>query len=327
MWNNIKQIKSSDQNVSKFVFTTKDAVAEAVLYKYPTYKERTVICCSTQSGCPMGCRFCGAGDHFVRSLTTHEIISQPKYLLEQIDVPPADIERLQIMFMSMGEPLMNYDNLKEALWQLYHLYPNAKLLISTSAPRVKENFDDLNRLSKLIPTIGLQFSVHESTNEARKRLIPANTLTLEEIAETGARWAMYTSRKPFFNYCVHTNNNSQADVDRLKALFKPEIWEATLSVICERDEHIAAANERQRQLAQDFSAKMLEAGYNVRVFNPAGQDDIGGGCGQLWFVQNWMKQHPQLIKQSKGHGLPKVHTPANPIRGFSAQAIYLDDLG
>lgn len=41
----------------------------------------------------------------------------------------------------------------------------------------------------------------------------------------------------------------------------------------------------------DFSQKMLDFGFSVRVFNPAGQDDIGGGCGQLWFVQKWMKDY------------------------------------
>ena len=58
MWKDIKEIKSSDENVIKFVFTKDDAVAESVLYKYPTYEDRTVICCSTQSGCAVGCRFC-----------------------------------------------------------------------------------------------------------------------------------------------------------------------------------------------------------------------------------------------------------------------------
>jgi 23S rRNA (adenine2503-C2)-methyltransferase len=80
MWNEIKKIDSSNLDVSKYVFEKPDAVAEAVLYKYPTYKERTVICCSTQSGCPVGCRFCGAGDNFVRSLTGKEIHQQVWHL-------------------------------------------------------------------------------------------------------------------------------------------------------------------------------------------------------------------------------------------------------
>ncbi len=309
MWNNIKKIDSSDTNVSKFVFTKNSAVAEAVLYKYPTYEERTVICCSTQSGCPVGCRFCGAGDYFIRSLTADEIISQPKYLLEQTNVDVSKIQRLQIMFMSMGEPMLNYNELNIALHELYKLYPNARLLISTSAPRNFEAFKKLNDLSVLIPTIGLQFSVHESTDESRKKLIPSATMKLEEIVKSGLEWYKNTNRRPFFNYCVHSNNNFQDDVNRLKSLFNPEIWEATLSVICERDEHIAAANERQRKLAEDFSSLMVNSGYSVRVFNPAGQDDIGGGCGQLWFVQDWMKNNQNLIKESKGKGLPVVHTP------------------
>jgi len=309
MWDNIKHIRSSDQNVSKFVFTKNDAVAEAVLYKYPTYQARTVICCSTQSGCAVGCRFCGAGDNFVRSLTSQEIISQPRHLLEQTGVDPATIEKLQIMFMSMGEPMNNWNNLREALWQLWHLYPKARLLISTSAPRMFTAFEDLTEVSKNIPTIGLQFSVHESTDERRKSLIPSPTMTLSEISQVGKEWWKATGRKPFFNYCVHGGNNTQEDVLRLRANFDPTIWESTISVICERDEHIAAANERQRTLAENFSGMMLQEGYNVRVFNPAGQDDISGGCGQLWHYQKWVREHPEHAKPSRGNGLPVVHTP------------------
>lgn len=309
MWENIQVINSTDENVKKYVFQKKDAIAESVLYKYPTYEDRTVICCSTQSGCAVGCRFCGAGDNFVRSLTAEEIVSQPIKLLEDTGIDVSKINRLQIMFMSMGEPLNNYIELKKALRILYTKFPNAKLLISTSAPNVHNNFMDLRDLSKEIPTIGLQFSVHESTDENRRKLIPTKTMSLVDIAIQGGKWHAATGRKPFFNYCVHPNNNKQEDVDRLFALFDPKVWEATLSVICERDEHIAAANERQRKLAEDFSSKMLQAGYNVRVFNPAGQDDIGGGCGQLWFVQDWMAKNPSLVKPSRGNSLPKVHTP------------------
>lgn len=309
MWSSIKQIQSTDSNVSKFVFETGNAVAESVLYKYPTYEERTVICCSTQSGCPVGCRFCGAGDNFVRSLTADEIISQPVHLLEQTGADVSKIKKLQIMFMSMGEPMYNWSELKIALIRLYEMFPNARLLISTSAPRTFSAFEELRELSAKIPTIGLQFSVHESTDEKRKKLIPSATMTLAEICREGVMWHHWTGRKPFFNYCVHPNNNSQHDVNSLLFWFNPDIWEATLSVICERDEHIAAANERQRTLAEDFSSKMVTAGYGVRVFNPAGQDDIGGGCGQLWFVQDWMKKNPEHVKASRGNGLEKVHTP------------------
>lgn len=308
MWNNTRIVKSSDENVLKYVFEKDTAVAESVLYKYPTYKERTVICCSTQSGCPIGCRFCGAGDNFVRSLTTEEIVSQPVRLIEDTGVDANTMERLQIMFMSMGEPMLNLSNLIPALRELYAKYPKAALLVSTSGPRI--DMEKFHQISTEIPTIGLQFSVHESTDEARNQLIPfKNKFTLKEISEVGNDWHARTGRRPFFNYCAHPGNDKAEDVFRLRALFDPRIWNATISVICERDESIAAANERQRTLANDFSVKMVGAGYNTRVFNPAGQDDIGGGCGQLWFVQDWMKNHPTLTKPSIGCGRQKVHTP------------------
>ncbi|GAA0005231.1 hypothetical protein BRDID11002_52340 [Bradyrhizobium diazoefficiens] len=72
-----------------------------------------------------------------------------------------------------------------------------------------------------------------------------------------------------------------------------------------------ATNDHQRELASDFSLKLVERGYDVRVFDPAGQDTIGGGCGQLWFVQKWMQDHPDLARPSIGRGLPVVHAPTN----------------
>jgi 23S rRNA (adenine2503-C2)-methyltransferase len=317
MWENTKRLESTNENVWKYVFENKNAVAEAVLYKYPTFNERTVICCSTQSGCPIGCRFCGAGDYFVRSLTQDEIVAQVEHLFKDKEIVPTEVQKLQIMFMSMGEPLLNLKELDPAIRRLNKLYPQAKLLISTSAPNIgAEGFRALNKLSREVPTVGLQFSVHESTDEARNQLIPfKNKLTIEEIGFYGALWAIESDdafdqrRKPFFNYCVHEKNSTVEDADRLLKAFPPHVWECTISVICERDEHVSAANERQRSLASGFMEKMLERGFNVRMFDPAGQDDIGGGCGQLWFVQDWMKKNPTLARPTIGKGLPVLHTP------------------
>lgn len=307
LWEGVKSFQSSDANVSKFVFTKPGAAVEAVLYKYPTYEERTVICCSVQSGCPIGCRFCGSGDYFVRSLTAEEIISQVEHCLEATGVDPQTIKKLQVMTMSMGEPMLN-KNIAFALRELYSRYPNAALLVSTSAPDV--DYTWINELSVEIPTIGLQFSVHESTDAARDALVPfKKKLDLEGIARQGIEWYIATGRRPFFNYCAHEGNVSEDDVKRLHWLFNPEIWNATISVICERDESVSAANARQFELASEFSAKLVERGFDTRVFNPAGQDDVGGGCGQLWFLQDWMKDNPTVARKSIGHGMPKVHMP------------------
>lgn len=307
-WSGIKIVADDVSNVSKYVFEKDDAVVEAVLYRYPDYQTRTVICCSTQSGCPIGCRFCGSSDYFVRSLTAEEIVSQPVRCVEDTGIDPADMGRLQIMFMSMGEPMLNMKALAPAIHELYARYPSAALLVSTSAPRV--DYESIIDLSVDVPTVGLQFSVHESTDAARDALIPFKAkLTLAEIAATGERWHEATGRSPFFNYCAHDGNSSADDADRIAALFNPRIWSATVSVVCERQEWLPTSNDHQRGLASTFAEKMVERGYDTRMFDPAGQDTIGGGCGQLWFVQEWMRSHPDQARPSVGCGKPAVHAP------------------
>lgn len=311
MWTTVRRCDSSNKNVSKFTFEKADAVAEAVLYKYPEYEERTVICCSTQSGCPVGCRFCGAGDSFARSLTVGEICAQPDYLLRQTGIEwSGNIKSLQIMFMSMGEPMLNWKEMRNALYHLYYAHPNARLLISTIGPKVPEAFEELRAVSYEISTIGLQFSIHESTNERRDKLIPfKGKMSLEEIALEGCEWHRVTQRKPFINYCATEENSSVEDAHRLWKLFDPKVWEATVSVVCERDESMQAAHERQRTLSEGFQSKLKALGFSTRVFDPAGQDDIGGGCGQLPHYQRWVKENPNKTRPTVGAGLPIVHSP------------------
>lgn len=289
-----KVFESSDTNVKKFVFewNKPKAIAESVLYRYEEYKKRTVICCSVQSGCPVGCTFCGTGKFFVRNLEAFEIVQQVDTVLSTIDCDTQDIEKFQIMFMSMGEPFLNYQNLKLAIMFLHNKYKNAQLLVSTSAPKIMfKYYDDFLMLAKSIDKIGLQFSVHESSDLNRKKLIPTDTCFLKEISTFGKIFAKYVERKPFFNYCVHQNNSSDEDVERLNQLFDKDIWEVTLSVICEKDESVHSSIQRQLDLIKSFNEKLINLGFSTRVFNPSGQDDIGGGCGQLWYFQEWLKNN------------------------------------
>lgn len=293
--------KSSDMNVSKFVFEKeadkgrKGIAVEAVLYRYNTYQERTVVCCSTQCGCPVGCVFCGTGKFFVRNLTNEEIVEQVDVALSTIDCDPWSIKKFQIMFMSMGEPFLNYHNLEIAIKTLAAKYPNAQLLVSTSAPlSMAAQFNRFINLSKKYEKVGIQFSVHESSDTARERLIPTKTTCIGDIGAFGEKWAKATGRKPFFNYCVHEGNNTYDDVLRLSENLNPDVWECTLSVICEKENTVKNAIEQKLALITSFADRMKSAGYSLRVFNPAGQDDIGGGCGQLWYFQEWLNKQRNI---------------------------------
>ena len=290
-----KVFASSEGNVWKYVFTKEDMVAETVLYRYNTFYDRTVICCSVMSGCPVGCTFCGTGSKFVRNLTAKEIVEQINVVLkdkEIINDINEKCQKLQFMFMSMGEPMLNWDEVEKAIKALNKKYSNADLLLSTVGIDNDETINKIIKLSKKIPKIGLQFSIHKSNDEDRDKLIPfKKKLDLEKIRDLGIIWWRETNRHPFLNYCVDGTNNTEKDFKNLTNLFSPVVFNITFSVVCSSDENMKDKSFRELDTIKAFQNKFLEKGYNVRTFNPAGQDDIGGGCGQLWYVQKWLKEH------------------------------------
>lgn len=289
-----RKFTGKNENVIKYVFTGEDYVLESVLYKYPEYMERTVICCSVMSGCPVGCTFCGTGNKFIKNIESTLIVDQINTVLEDVNIKDKmnECKKFQIMFMSMGEPLLNWDNVEIAIKELNVLYPNAQLLLSTIAPKKPENFRRLIELAEEIDKVGLQFSIHKSTDEARTKLIPyKNKYSLREIRDIGIYFYAKTGRKAYCNYCIDGTNNTDEDANNLLNLFSPTAFCFTFSVVCSADETMKDAGYRNLEAIRTFETKFIENGYNTRIFDPAGQDDIGGGCGQLWYVQDWMKNH------------------------------------
>lgn len=292
---NYKVFEGNQGNVWKYVFTKEDMVAEAVLYQYENYYKRTVICCSVMSGCPVGCKFCGTGSKFIRNLTAEEIVEQINIVLKDknlIDDINEKCEKLQFMFMSMGEPMLNWDEVEKAIIQLNQKFSNAQLLLSTIGCDDDKTFSKIIRLSKKIDKIGLQFSIHKSNDKERNILIPfRKKMNLQKIRDAGMIWWRETGRNPFLNYCVDGTNNTAKNFEELTNLFSPVVFNFTFSVVCSLDENMKDAAFRNLDVIKRFQDKFLKKGYNVRMFDPAGQDDIGGGCGQLWYVQKWLKSY------------------------------------
>ena len=292
---NYKVFDSSEGNVWKYVFTKDDMVAEAVLYRYNTFYDRTVICCSVMSGCPVGCSFCGTGAKFVRNLTKDEIVEQINIVLTDkglINDINDKCKKLQFMFMSMGEPMLNFQEVELAIRELNKKYSNASLLLSTIGCDNDEVFGRIVNLSKEISKVGLQFSIHKSNDLERNKLIPfKKKMSLKKIRDAGIIWWKETGRNPYLNYCVDGTNNSDNNFLELTNLFSPVVFNFTFSVVCSSDENMKDKSFRNLDVIKEFQDKFLNEGYNVRTFDPAGQDDIGGGCGQLWYVQQWLKKY------------------------------------
>lgn len=292
---NVKRINSNNDTVSKFIFEKDNAIAEAVLYTYGNPFDRTVVCCSTMSGCPVGCVFCGTGKKFIRNLTSQEIVEQVSHVFTEVSPElNSKCKKLQVMFMSMGEPMLNWSNTEEAIRELHKLYPNAQLLLSTMGINDPKVFKGIIEVSKEIPEVGLQFSVHAHTDAKRNLIIPfAHKFSLEQLRDAGIKWSMSTGRQVYLNYCVGKDNSSQDEADELMKLFSPIFFNFTFSVICSSDETMKDAGYRNITHIQEFEQMFLRKGYNTRIFDPAGQDDIGGGCGQLWYVQEWFRKHQE----------------------------------
>ena len=289
----MKVFDSSESDVWKYVFTDEQVVLESVLYRYNSFDERTVICCSVQSGCPVGCTFCGTGSNFLKNIDADTIVYQIKEVLKDKGIEDINsrCEKFQIMFMSMGEPFLNFDNVKEAIERLNKLYPNAKLLVSTIGVKDDKAFKDFIDLSVRIDNIGLQFSIHKSTDEERDVLIPyKKKYNLREIRDRGTAWQNATGRNVYLNYCVDESNARESDIQNLKNLFSPVTFNFTFSVICEADETMLEKACQNLDVIRNFEKSFLDDGYDTRIFDPAGQDDIGGGCGQLFYVQDYLKK-------------------------------------
>ena len=292
----VKVFEGKNPNVKKYVFLKEDSVYEAVVYKYPEYKERTVICCSVMSGCPVGCVFCGTGKRFVRNLDYQEIEEQIQYILEKegIESYISDIKKFQIMFMSMGEPMLNWQQVKTALIHLCVRYPNAQLLLSTMGIKDDNVLLDMINLSKQIEKIGLQYSLHNCIDEERHELIPfKNKYTIREMRDRLLLFYKETGRKPYINYCVTENNHTDKHIEKMLDLFSPTAFCFTFSTICNANKN-SEEDQTDYSGLQQIQNVFLQNGYDVRIFDPAGKDDIGGGCGQLWFVQEWLKQKAAL---------------------------------
>ncbi len=293
-WHLVQRWRSPGSPVRQAVFVKPDAAVEAALIPISAAcaAPRTIVSCATMCGCPIGCRFCGAGGFFARNLTAAEIVSQAVTLLEdeRPPIPFADAGALQIRLDRMGEPTLNRA-IAPALLELGARYPQASLLFCTSAPSVP--WDWLLELGRRLPRLDVQFSVHETTDRARHQRIPfRRKMDLVGIAAAGAAWRALTGRKAGFNYCAHPDNATDGDADRLAGLLDPGTWNATVSVTFATVPTCADGLVHPVRLAEAFAGKLRARAFATEIFHPPGVGELGAGPGQLWHAQRWAGANP-----------------------------------
>jgi 23S rRNA (adenine2503-C2)-methyltransferase len=252
-------------------------------------KERRTVCVSTQAGCGIGCPFCATGRQgFQRNLTPGEIIDQvlyfARFLKEQQGKNHEDegnkIEHVSnVVFMGMGEPLANYDNLWQAIETLNS--PDCfklgarNMTISTSGlvPGIK-------RLSEEKLQVGLAVSLHAAQNALRDRLVPINKkYPLEELMPACREYSRLTGRRLSFEYILFAGVNDSVEQAReLAGLIHG--FNAHVNLITANKTENTAYGPPAKRAVLAFENELIKHGVNVTLRSSRGQD-IDAGCGQL----------------------------------------------
>ena len=177
--------------------------------------DRLTLCMSSQAGCPIGCDFCATGKMgFKRNLSAGEIYDQ--YLLTRIGLE-ADIKITNIVFMGMGEPLLNYDNLIKATNALTEQLGGGlsvkKITVSTVGL-----VNGIYRLAKDNPRLNLAISLHTAIESKRRKLIPiAGKYSLAKLKEAAIYFAKVSDNRVTFEYLLIRDINDSLEDARALA--------------------------------------------------------------------------------------------------------------
>ncbi len=271
----IDTVQRSIDGTVKAVLRTRDgARLESVLIPEDG---RNTLCVSTQVGCPLACSFCATGAlGFTRNLTTGEIVDQMCRMRELLG-DSAEITNL--VFMGMGEPLLNLANLREAIQLLVHpkAFGLAPRRVTVSTVGVVPQIEEL----LAIAPIHLAVSLHATTDAVRDVLVPLNRqFPLEVLLGELRRLEAVNKRRPvFFEYTlIEGVNDSLDDARRLAPLLHGIPSKLNLIAMNPHDDSEYRAPSPARIDA--FLRTVAASGLRVTLRRSRGPD-IQAACGQL----------------------------------------------
>lgn len=267
--------KSRSLNTLKSLITLSDNLKiESVLMRHKD--GRNTVCVSSMVGCPMGCVFCATAKlGFKRKLSTGEILKQVLFFQRLLKKENKRVTN--VVFMGMGEPFLNWDNVLTSITTLNS--PKAFNIgarrISISTVGIKEG---INKLIDLPLQINLAVSLHAPTNDLRSQLIPANNdYPLEAIFHNIKAYIEKTKRKVMFEYIMIKDlNDSDQCARELAKLMNNYLFMVNLIPYNPTLVFKSSAPERIKQ----FRLILEKEGINVTQRFRFGRD-INAACGQL----------------------------------------------
>jgi len=290
---------SADAQTRKILFRLEDdRTIESSLMLFQnsnTGRERRTVCVSSQVGCFVGCPFCATGQQgFVRNLSVGEIIHQVLFFNHRFRENTSESAKekgrvglTNVVFMGMGEPLANYDNVRQAISML-----NSPKGMGLGFHQVTLSTSGLVPQIRQITREDLQFqlavSLHAANDELRDRLIPINRkYPLNQLISACKEYNDKTGRNIFIEYALFDGvNDSIKDGDDLVRLVGS--LDCSINLILGNPIHSNDFQQSPMERTLAFQKKLIASGIRTMLRISRGAD-IEAGCGQL--RSRWLDNH------------------------------------
>ncbi|MFH2107798.1 MAG: 23S rRNA (adenine(2503)-C(2))-methyltransferase RlmN [Chrysiogenia bacterium] len=269
----VLESRSDDKGTRKFLIGLADGLQiEAVLIRE---KDHYTFCLSTQVGCPLACAFCATGSMgFRRNLSSGEILTQVLTLKKELGDCGGS---LNLVFMGMGEPLLNYDNLAQALRTIgaaegLAISPRH---VTVSTAGMLEN---LKKLERDFPQVGIAFSLNAPDAILRAELMPVSNR--ENLDNLLAHFRGHKRRRRLTCEYVLLGgvNDSQAQARQLVRLLHG--IPAKVNLIPYNENPSLSFKRPDEAAVEKFRAVLVKHGLTVTTRCSKGED-IRSACGQL----------------------------------------------
>lgn len=268
--------KSSDGTIKNGVRLHDGLLVESVLIPTET---RTTACVSSQVGCSLNCEFCATARlKRMRNLEVAEIVDQVA-LIDQQSKMYFDRPLSNIVFMGMGEPMMNYKNVVEAIRKI--TTPEG---LGMSPRRITVSTSGIPKMIKMLADenlrVNLALSLHSAIEKTRNEIMPfSEKFPLTEIMEALQYWYQKTGNPVTYEYCIWGGIND--DADHIKALIKYcRQVPSKVNLIQYNPIGEGKFDHRSIEAENRYIRELTDAGINILVRRSRG-GDIDAACGQL----------------------------------------------
>src|SRR5688572_4365026 len=256
---------------------------ESVLMHYPARagrRARHTLCISSQAGCAVGCPFCATGElGFERDLETAEILDQVRSAVARLRAREDGAHLTNVVFMGMGEPLLNLDRVLESVAAL-----NDRARLGLGARHITVSTSGvvpgIRRLTALGPQFTLAISLHAARDALRDVLVPLNRRwPVADVVAAAREHASTTGRRISYEVTMIGGvNDTDADAEALANLLQGDL--AHVNLIPMNAVAHTPWQASPMPVIERFAARVREAGISVTIRRNRGQE-VGAACGQL----------------------------------------------